>query len=70
MRINLWNLNNFYYLCKTMKKFFKLFRTHGHYLWLVLALMYLSSGNNDMSITMLALFIVDIPLPSENFEES
>jgi hypothetical protein len=53
-----------------MKKFLKLFRTHGHYLWLVLALMYLSSGNIDMSITMLALFIVDIPLPSENSEEN
>jgi hypothetical protein len=53
-----------------MKKFLKLFRTHGHYLWLVLALMYLSSGNNDMSITMLALFMIDMPLPSENFEEN
>ena len=63
-----------------MKKFFKLFRTHGHpqilaqfttfYLWLVLALMYLSSGNNDMSITMLALFMIDMPLPSENFEKN
>jgi len=53
-----------------MKKFLKLFRTHGHYLWLALALMYLSSGNNDMSITMLALFMIDMPLPSENFEEN
>jgi hypothetical protein len=46
-----------------------LFRTHGHYLWLVFSLMYFLSDNSDMGITMLSLFLIDMPLPSENSED-